>query len=242
MEDFSRRKSPALPALEQLLREVRADDILVVTRLDRLARSTAELLRVAQVITEKDAGLQSLEEPWADTTTPAGRMVLTMFAGVAEFGRALIRHRTDKGRQAAKRRGVSFGRPQKLPPWSRKVGPSAKSPGRSTSTPQPSTDASTRPKPPIQPYDSTPYRSDAWALYDDQSRTTSGCRTLLGPGPAGYNPVCWPVRAFAGRIGTGVIAVLHIHPNARTTPATRAEIARSCSATIRMSSERRSGW
>ena len=102
------------PALEQLLRELRPDDLLVVTRLDRLARSTSELLRVAEAIREKGAGLQSLEEPWADTTTPAGRMVLTMFAGVAEFERALIRHRTDEGRQAAKGRGVSFGRPQKL--------------------------------------------------------------------------------------------------------------------------------
>ena len=99
------------PALERLLQEMRADDVLVVTRLDRLARSTAELLRIAEVIAGKDAGLQSLEEPWADTTTPAGRMVLTVFAGVAEFERALIRHRTDEGRQAAKRRGVSFGRP-----------------------------------------------------------------------------------------------------------------------------------
>ena len=81
-----------------------------------LARSTAELLRIAEVIVERNGGLQSLEEPWADTTTPAGRMVLTMFAGVAEFERALIRHRTDEGRQAAMRRGVSFGRPQKLRP------------------------------------------------------------------------------------------------------------------------------
>jgi DNA invertase Pin-like site-specific DNA recombinase len=104
------------PALERLLQELRADDILVVSRLDRLARSTAELLRIAEVIREKDAGLQSPEEPWADTTTPAGRMVLTMFAGVAEFERALIRHRTDEGRQAAICRGVSFGRPQKLRP------------------------------------------------------------------------------------------------------------------------------
>lgn len=104
------------PALERLLQELRADDLLVVTRLDHLARSTAELLRIAEVIAEKDAGLQSLEEPWADTTTPAGRMVLTVFAGVAEFERALIRHRTDEGREAAKRRGVSFGRPQKLRP------------------------------------------------------------------------------------------------------------------------------
>jgi DNA invertase Pin-like site-specific DNA recombinase len=86
--------------LERLFQEMRVDDILVVTRLDRLARSTAELLRIAAVIVEKNGGLQSLEEPWADTTTPAGRMVLTMFAGVAEFERALIRHRTDEGRQA----------------------------------------------------------------------------------------------------------------------------------------------
>jgi DNA invertase Pin-like site-specific DNA recombinase len=104
------------PALERLLEELRAEDILVVTRLDRLARSTSELLRLAEVIAGKDAGLQSLEEPWADTTTPAGRMVLTVFAGVAEFERALIRHRTDEGRRAAKRRGVSFGRPRKLRP------------------------------------------------------------------------------------------------------------------------------
>jgi DNA invertase Pin-like site-specific DNA recombinase len=85
------------PALEQLLREMRADDVLVVTRLDRLARSTAELLRIAEAIAERSGGLQSLEEPWADTTTPAGRMVLTVFAGVAEFERALIRQRTDEG-------------------------------------------------------------------------------------------------------------------------------------------------
>src|SRR3954463_16349322 len=54
------------PALERLLQELRADDILVVSRLDRLARSTAELLRIAEVIKEKEAGLQSLEEPWGN--------------------------------------------------------------------------------------------------------------------------------------------------------------------------------
>lgn len=121
------------PALEQLLRELRIGDVLVVTRLDRLARSTAELLRIAEVIAEKNAGLQSLEEPWADTTTPAGRMVLTMFAGVAEFERALIRHRTDEGRQAAKRRGVSFGRPQKLRPDQKTLALSLVEEGRSIS-------------------------------------------------------------------------------------------------------------
>jgi len=70
------------PQLHRLLGEIGPGDVMMVTRLDRLARSTAELLRIAEVIAEKDAGLQSLEEPWADTTTPAGRMVLTVFAGV----------------------------------------------------------------------------------------------------------------------------------------------------------------
>src|SRR4051794_1879520 len=60
------------PALERLLQELRADDILVVSRLDRLARSTAELLRIAEVIREKNAGLQSLEELWADTRPQPG--------------------------------------------------------------------------------------------------------------------------------------------------------------------------
>ena len=87
---------------------------IVVTRLDRLARSTSELLRVAEIIGEKDAGLQSLAEPWADTTSPSGRMVLTVFAGIAEFERELIRGRTENGRQAARQRGVVFGRPPKL--------------------------------------------------------------------------------------------------------------------------------
>ena len=121
------------PQLERLLGEMRAEDILVVTRLDRLARSTAELLRIAEAIAEKSGGLQSLEEPWADTTTPAGRMVLTVFAGVAEFERALIQHRTDEGRQAAKRRGVSFGRPQKLRPDQRTLAIALVQEGRSIS-------------------------------------------------------------------------------------------------------------
>ena len=63
---------------------------------------------------EAGAGLRSLGEPWADTTSLAGRMVLTVFAGIAEFERALIQERTGAGRAAAKRHGVRFGRPAKL--------------------------------------------------------------------------------------------------------------------------------
>jgi len=58
----------------------------------------------------------SLAEPWADTTSPAGRMVLTVFAGIAEFERTLILGRTSAGREAAKQRGVRFGRPPALTP------------------------------------------------------------------------------------------------------------------------------
>ena len=68
-------------------------DIIVVVRLDRLARSTRDLLEIAEQLRDADAGLRSLGEPCAETTSAAGRMVLTVFAGIAEFERALIQHR-----------------------------------------------------------------------------------------------------------------------------------------------------
>src|SRR4051794_41061186 len=80
-------------------------DVVVVARLDRLARSTRDLLEIAEQLKDAGAGLRSLGEPWADTTSPAGRMVLTVFAGIAEFERALIHQRTSAGRTAAKKRG-----------------------------------------------------------------------------------------------------------------------------------------
>ncbi len=71
------------PQIEAMLAQLRKGDVVVVTKLDRLARSTAELLRVAEALNEKSAGLQSLDEPWADTTTPAGKMIMTVFANSA---------------------------------------------------------------------------------------------------------------------------------------------------------------
>ena len=59
------------PQLEKLLGQLRKNDVVVITRLDRLARSTAEILRIAEVLKEKNAGIQSLDEPWVNTTTPA---------------------------------------------------------------------------------------------------------------------------------------------------------------------------
>lgn len=102
------------PELNRMLEQLRAGDVVVVSRLDRLARSTRDLLEIAEQLKQAEAGLRSLHEPWADTTSPAGRMVLTVFAGIAEFERELIQERTGSGRLAAKARGVRFGRPTKL--------------------------------------------------------------------------------------------------------------------------------
>lgn len=104
------------PELERLLDHLREGDVLTVTRLDRLARSVRDLLDIAERIQEAGAGLRSLAEPWADTTTPAGKMVLTVFGGIAEFERSLIVERTRQGREAAQQRGVKFGPRPKLSP------------------------------------------------------------------------------------------------------------------------------
>lgn len=97
------------PELARMLDYLQPGNVVTITRLDRLARSTADLLNIAERIKEAGAGLRSLAEPWADTTTPAGRMVLTVFAGIADFERSLIVERTSAGRIAAKARGVRFG-------------------------------------------------------------------------------------------------------------------------------------
>jgi DNA invertase Pin-like site-specific DNA recombinase len=89
-------------------------DIIVVWKLDRLARSTRDLLETMETIREADGRFQSISERWADTTSHSGKMIMTIFAGIAEFERDLIRERTGAGREAAKKRGVRFGRPRKL--------------------------------------------------------------------------------------------------------------------------------
>jgi DNA invertase Pin-like site-specific DNA recombinase len=91
-------------------------DVLMVTRLDRLARSTRDLLNTLAAITDKQAGFRSLGDTWADTTTPHGRLMLTVLGGLAEFERDLIRTRTGEGRARAKARGVKLGRKPKLTP------------------------------------------------------------------------------------------------------------------------------
>jgi DNA invertase Pin-like site-specific DNA recombinase len=100
--------------LRRLLAAIGPGDVAMVTRLDRLARSTRDLLNTLAAITGKKAGFRSLADAWADTTTAHGRLMLTVPGGLAEFERELIRARTGEGRARAKARGQSLGRPFKL--------------------------------------------------------------------------------------------------------------------------------
>ena len=105
--------------LAKLIRRLESGDVLIVMSLDRLARSTRDLLNVLAAVGEREAGFRSLKDTWADTTTPHGRLMLTVLGGLAEFERELIRARTGEGRKRAKARGVRFGRPAALTPHQR---------------------------------------------------------------------------------------------------------------------------
>jgi DNA invertase Pin-like site-specific DNA recombinase len=107
------------PELAKAIGRLEEGDVLVVTRLDRLARSTRDLLNVIAAIADRGAGFKSLKDAWADTTTAHGRLMLTVLGGLAEFERELIRARTGEGRKRAKDRGVKFGRPRKMTPHQR---------------------------------------------------------------------------------------------------------------------------
>src|SRR3981081_1432864 len=100
--------------LARLIARLGDGDVLVVTRLDRLARSTKDLLNLLGAVADKGAGFKSLKDTWANTTTAHGRLMLTVLGGLAEFERELIRSRTGEGRERAKARGVVMGRKPKL--------------------------------------------------------------------------------------------------------------------------------
>jgi len=102
------------PQLARLLKTIEPGDIVTVTRLDRLARSTLDLLHTVDVITKSGAEFRSLADNWCDTTTPHGKLLLTVLAGLAEFERSLIMSRTQAGITRARENGKTFGRPVKL--------------------------------------------------------------------------------------------------------------------------------
>src|SRR5271156_4940287 len=106
--------------LRRSLAQLDAGDVLMVTRLDRLARSTRDLLNTLAAVTDRKAGFRSLSDQWADTTTPTGRLMVTVLGGLAEFERELIIARTGEGRERAMANGVRFGRKPKLTPHQQK--------------------------------------------------------------------------------------------------------------------------
>jgi DNA invertase Pin-like site-specific DNA recombinase len=114
---FAEKQSGAKTDRAQLAKAIAAlakGDTLIVTKLDRLARSTRDLLNNLAAIAAAGASFKSLGDPWCDTTTPHGRLMLTVLGGLAEFERHLILARTGEGRARAQARGVRFGRKRKL--------------------------------------------------------------------------------------------------------------------------------
>jgi DNA invertase Pin-like site-specific DNA recombinase len=120
--------------LAKLLKRLGPGDVVVVTRLDRLARSTRDLLNVLDTIAKAGAGFRSIADAWADTTTPHGRLMLTVLGGLAEFERSLIRARTAEGLKRARANGVKFGRPPALTPHQRREAIARRDAGNETLT------------------------------------------------------------------------------------------------------------
>jgi DNA invertase Pin-like site-specific DNA recombinase len=104
------------PELRKLISALQPGDVLMVTRVDRLARSTRDLLNVLDEVGKSGATFKSIADSWADTTTSHGKLVLTILGGIAEFERDLIRVRTSEGRARAVARGVKLGPKRKLGP------------------------------------------------------------------------------------------------------------------------------
>jgi DNA invertase Pin-like site-specific DNA recombinase len=115
--------------LRRVIEALQPGEVLMVTRLDRLARSTRDLLNTRAAIAERKAGFRSLGDAWADTTTSHGRLMLTVLGWLAEFERDLIRARTAEGRARAKARGVRLGRRPKLTPHQQQEAPRRKENG-----------------------------------------------------------------------------------------------------------------
>ena len=100
--------------LDKMLDTLRKGDIIIVTDLTRLSRSTKDLFQIVETINSKGAEIKSLKESWLDTTTPQGKLLFTIFAGLSQFERDLIADRTKDGLVSARNRGAKLGRPNKF--------------------------------------------------------------------------------------------------------------------------------
>jgi len=112
-EEIASGAKTARPVLDEIMRNLREGDTLVIWKLDRLGRNLAHLIYLTNKLIEKKVGLISLNDP-IDTSTAQGRMIFGIFATLAEFERELIRERTQAGLKSARARGRKGGRPKGL--------------------------------------------------------------------------------------------------------------------------------
>ena len=120
-EKQSGKNRDGRPEFAKLLKALLPGDVVVVTKLDRLARSSRDLHNIVHELEGLSAGFQSLGEAWCDTTSAVGKLMLTIMGGIAEFERGLIRKRCEEGIQRAKRMGKRFGRPDRLDAGQKRV-------------------------------------------------------------------------------------------------------------------------
>jgi DNA invertase Pin-like site-specific DNA recombinase len=120
-EKASGKSTNGRPEFAKLLKSLVPGDVVVVTKLDRLARSSRDLHNIVGELQEHSCGFVSLGESWCDTTSDAGRLMLAIMGGIAEFERNLIRKRCEEGIERARRKGTKFGRPQALDESQRRV-------------------------------------------------------------------------------------------------------------------------
>ncbi len=120
-EKVSGKSTNGRHELEKAIKALRPGDTLIVVKLDRLARSIRDLLRLLDDLKAAGARFRALDDPWCDTTTPQGELILTVMGGLAEFERKLIRQRCDEGIRRAKALGKKFGRKTALDAGERRV-------------------------------------------------------------------------------------------------------------------------
>jgi DNA invertase Pin-like site-specific DNA recombinase len=113
-EKASGKNTDGRPQFERMMQRLQPGDTVVVTKLDRLARSSKDLHNILHELAEKSCGFTSLGEAWCTTESDVGRLMLTIMGGISEFERSLIRKRCDDGIARAKRLGTQFGRKPKL--------------------------------------------------------------------------------------------------------------------------------
>jgi DNA invertase Pin-like site-specific DNA recombinase len=120
-EKRSGKSAKERPEFNKLMKVLLPGDTVVVTKLDRLARSSRDLHNVLHELETLSCGFVSLGETWCDTTNKFGRLMMTIMGGIAQFERELIRERCEEGIERAKAQGKQFGRPQALDAGQKRV-------------------------------------------------------------------------------------------------------------------------